>query len=113
MCFNHFPEDSLTIEQQQLLLNVENRSLTLIEECEDLVFNPAQLHNDFLTDVIIDNDELQWGVPGDDHYEKYRNFDRQHSHQQHNKKRSGHQLATALFRFRQVNQGFGSFSSFS
>lgn len=69
MCFNHFPEDSLTIEQQQLLLNVENRSLTLIEECEDLVFNPAQLHNDFLTDVIIDNDELQWGIPGETHYE--------------------------------------------
>lgn len=69
MCFNHFPEDSLTTEQQQLLLNVENKTLTLIGKRDDLVFNPAQLHNDFLTNVIIDNDELQWGAPGEAHYE--------------------------------------------
>ena len=69
MCFNHFPKDGLTTEQQQLLLNIENNSLMLIEEREDLVFNPAQLHNDFLTNVIIDNDELHWGAHGEAHYE--------------------------------------------
>lgn len=66
MCFNHFPKDSLTTEQQQLLLNVERHSLTLIE---DLVFYPAQLHDEFLQGVLIDDQDVQWGTPGEIHYE--------------------------------------------
>lgn len=63
MQFNHFPVDKLTGEQQKLLQDIESHKLTLHgANGQELIFDPADIHSNYLKNIIIDDNTTEYDV---------------------------------------------------